>query len=128
MESIATNIEKLYDKAEQYSKTSIDLIKLNAIDKTSDLISSLAVVIAISLIVAMFTLFINIGISLYIGKLLHDYYLGFMIVSVFYIVVAIVVFIYRKRLIKIPLDNIIVLNLLKSKSNQLEVLDNQTQK
>jgi hypothetical protein len=128
MESIATNIEKLYDKAEQYSKTSIDLIKLNAIDKTSDLISSLAVVIAISLIVAMFTLFINIGISLYIGKLLHDYYLGFMIVSVFYIVVAIVVFIYRKRLIKIPLDNIIVLNLLKSKSNQLEDLDNQTQK
>lgn len=128
MESIATNIEELYNKAEKYSKTSIDLIKLNAIDKTSDVISSLAVVISISLIVAMFTLFINIGISLYIGKLLHDYYLGFIIVSGFYIILGIVVYLFRKTLIKTPLDNLIVLKLLKSRTNELENLDNQTQK
>ena len=115
MENIVNNIEKLYDKAEKYSKTSIDLTKLIAIDKTSDIISSLAVVFSISLIVALFTLFINIGVSLLIGKMLHNYYLGFFIVSGFYLILAIIIFIFRKTLIKIPIDNLIVLKLLKEK-------------
>ena len=115
MENIATDIELLYKKAEQYSKTSFELLQLNTIDKTSDVISSLSVVISISIIVAMFTLFINIGISLFIGKLLNDYAMGFFLVSGFYFIVAIIVFIFRKTLIKIPIDNLIVSKLLKDK-------------
>lgn len=115
MENITTHIELLYKKAEQYSKTSFELLQLNTIDKTSDVISSLSVVISISIIVAMFTLFINIGISLFIGKLLNDYAMGFFLVSGFYFIVAIIVFIFRKTLIKIPIDNLIVSKLLKDK-------------
>ena len=115
MENIATDIELLYKKAEQYSKTSFELLQLNTIDKTSDVISSLSVVISISIIVAMFTLFINIGISLFIVKLLNDYAMGFLLVSGFYFIVAIIVFIFRKTLIKIPIDNLIVSKLLKDK-------------
>ena len=115
MENIATDIELLYKKAEQYSKTSFELLQLNTIDKTSDVISSLSVVISISIIVAMFTLFINIGISLFIGNLLNDYAMGFLLVSGFYFIVAIIVFIFRKTLIKIPIDNLIVSKLLKDK-------------
>ena len=115
MENIATDIELLYKKAEQYSKTSFELLQLNTIDKTSDVISSLSVVISISIIVAMFTLFIKIGISLFIGKLLNDYAMGFFLVSGFYFIVAIIVFIFRKTLIKIPIDNLIVSKLLKDK-------------
>ena len=115
MENIATDIELLYKKAEQYSKTSFELLQLNTIDKTSDVISSLSVVISISIIVAMFTLFINIGISLFIGKLLNDYAMGFLLVSRFYFIAAIIVFIFRNTLIKIPIDNLIVSKLLKDK-------------
>ena len=115
MENIATDIELLYKKAEQYSKTSFELLQLNTIDKTSDVISSLSVVISISIIVAMFTLFINIGISLFIGKLLNDYAMGFLLVSGFYFVLGIVFYIFRKTLIKIPIDNLIVSKLLKDK-------------
>ena len=113
MENIATDIELLYKKAEQYSKTSFELLQLNTIDKTSDVISSLSVVISISIIVAMFTLFINIGISLFIGNLLGNDALGFLIVSGFYFVLGIVFYIFRKTLIKIPIDNLIVSKLLK---------------
>ena len=50
MENIASNVELLYKKAEQYSKTSLELLKLHTIEKTSDVISSLTVVISISII------------------------------------------------------------------------------
>ncbi|WNM18366.1 hypothetical protein [Flavobacterium capsici] len=115
MENIAENIEKLYEKAERYSKTTYELVRLNTIDKTSDIISSLAIVITILIIAAIFTLFINIGIALWIGQALNSNALGFFIVSGFYIIVGIIVFIKRNELIKIPLDNLIVSKLLKSK-------------
>ncbi|HBI01334.1 MAG TPA: hypothetical protein PLL09_04025 [Flavobacterium sp.] len=118
MENIATNLGKLYDKAEQYSKTSLELIKLNAIDKSSDVISSLAVVLSLTLVVAIFTLFINIGLALLIGKLLADYAMGFFIVSGFYVFVGILIYIFRKPLIKIPIDNIVVGKLMKEKDEK----------
>lgn len=115
MENIATDIELLYNKAEKYTKTSFELLQLNTIDKTSDVISSLAVVTSMVIIVAMFVLFINIGISLLIGKLLNDYAMGFFLISGFYFIVALIVFVFRKTFIKIPIDNLIVSKLLKDK-------------
>lgn len=115
MENIATNIEKLYEKAENYTKTSIDLVKLKAIDKTSEIISSLAVVISVAFIVAIFTLFLNIGIALWIGDELNNMALGFFIVSAFYLIVGIIIFINRNSFIKVPIDNLIVGKLLEKK-------------
>ncbi|WP_445713312.1 hypothetical protein [Flavobacterium sp.] len=117
MENIAENVELLYEKAEQYSKTSFKLLQLTTIEKTSDVISSLSVIIVISILFAMFTLFINIGISLYIGALLKNTALGFFIVSGFYFILVIAVYIFRKSLIKIPIDNLIVFKLLKEEKD-----------
>lgn len=116
MENIATNIEKLYEKAENYTKTSIELVKLQAIDKISEIISSLAVVISIAFIVAIFTLFLNIGVAIWIGDELNNMALGFLIVSGFYAVVGLIIFVGRKSLIRIQIDNIIVGTLLKEKN------------
>lgn len=41
MEDEASPIESLFERAETYSKTSINLLKLKAIDKTADIISNL---------------------------------------------------------------------------------------
>jgi len=118
MENIATNLGKLYDKAEQYSRTSLELIKLNAIDKSSDVISSLAVVATLAFIVAIFTLFINLGLALLIGNALGDYAMGFFIVSGFYVFVGVILYVFRKNLIKIPIDNIVVGKLMKEKDEK----------
>lgn len=113
MENIAENIELLYQKVEKYSKTSFELLQLSTINKTSDILSSLAVVIALSILLAMFTLFMNIGISLYLGDLLHNYVLGFMIVAICYFIIGIILFFFRKSLIKTPIENLIISRFLK---------------
>ncbi|WP_322549630.1 hypothetical protein [Flavobacterium psychraquaticum] len=116
MENIATNIERLYLKAESYTKTSFELVKLRAIDKTSQIISSLAVVISVALIIAMFSLFLNIGIALYIGNQINDMAAGFLIVSGFYLIASIVVYIFRNNWIKKPIDDLIVGKLLEERA------------
>ena len=118
MENIATNIDKLYQKAEQYSKTTFEVVKLKTVDKTSDIISSLAVSLIMILIVAIFTLFINVGIALWIGEIIENYALGFFIVSVFYLLLGIIVYFNRKNLIKTPVENLIIKKLLKSDSKK----------
>ena len=113
----------LYEKAKTYTETSLELLALNMVDKTADLLSSLTSRFLIAMAVAMFTLFINIGISLFIGKQLKEYYLGFLIVSAFYLLIAVVLYALKDKLIKTPVSNLIIVKLLKSKRSGINILD-----
>ena len=115
METNATTNENLnmYEKAENYTKTSLELIKLKTVSVVADVLSSLTSKIAVGAVVAFFTLFLNIGISLWIGKELGEYFYGFFIVALFYLIVAIVLLKTQHKLIKTPIGNMIVSSILK---------------
>lgn len=114
MNTMATDKKLLISKTEKFTKTSIDLLKLNMVEKTADIVSSVTSGLTVILIVAMFTLFLNIGLGLWIGELLQSSYMGFLIVSGFYLIVAIVVYFYQNRLLKNPISDKIVVKLLKN--------------
>lgn len=124
MENIATNIDKLYQKAEQYSKTTLELVKLKTIDKTSDIISSLAVSLIMILIVAIFTMFINIGVALWLGAVFNNIAMGFFMVSGFYLIVGLIVYLNRQCLIKTPVNNLVIKKLLESKTSEKDTNNN----
>lgn len=113
MDSFTTNKDKLFERVENYATTSVNLLKLNAVEKSADVISSLSHRIVLLLVVAMFTLFINVGVSMYIGKLLNEYYLGFFIVSTFYLLLAVFIYIFRNKFLKTPISNMVITKLLK---------------
>lgn len=121
MENIATNFNKLYQKAEQYSKTTLELVKLKTVDKTSDIISSITVSIIMILFVAMFALFLNIGVALWLGTILENSYSGFFIVGGLYFVFGLIVYYNRKKLIKAPVDDYIIKKLLESNSTENDI-------
>ena len=112
MERVATPIDLLFEKAEDYSKTSIELLKLNVINKSADVLSSVTSLIAIGIVVALFTLFLNIGLGLYIGKLLGEYYLGFLIVSGFYFLLATIIYLLKEKYIKEKITDLIITKLI----------------
>ncbi|MNG19862.1 hypothetical protein D3C84_1040680 [compost metagenome] len=121
METNATTNENLnmYEKAEDYTKTSLELIKLKTVAASADVLSSLTSKIAVGAVVAFFTLFLNIGISLWIGKELGEYFYGFFIVALFYLIVAIVLLKTQHKLIKTPIGNMIVSSILKETKTDL---------
>ena len=124
METLSKHIEAVYEKAKTYTETSIELYKLNAIDTSADVASSLVLRFVMLLVVSMFTLFVNIAISLFIGKQIGDYYLGFLIVSGFYLILAFVIYLFRDKLVKTPINNMIIAKLLKDKKSHTVTLDN----
>ena len=114
MNTKAFDIETLFDKVENYTKTSIDLVKLQTIERSADIVSSITARILIILIATMFILFLNIGLGLWIGELLGKTYLGFLSISGFYLLLSIVLFYFKNSLLKQPISNTILTKLLKN--------------
>tara|TARA_R110002049_G_scaffold309311_1_gene521167 strand:- start:21108 stop:21521 length:414 start_codon:yes stop_codon:yes gene_type:complete len=117
METLSKHFESVYEKAKNYTETSIELFKLNTIDTTADVISSIVTRMALVLTVSIFSLFVNIAISLYIGQQLGHIYLGFLIVSAFYLILALLIYFFNDTLIKIPISNLVISKLMKTKKN-----------
>ena len=84
MENKITLTEPLFDCVEAYGQTSLDLIKLRALDKTSNIMSSFISRGATIIVLSMFVCLANIGLALWIGDLLGKSYYGFFCVALFY--------------------------------------------
>lgn len=111
----ATPIATLLEQVEDYSKTSIELFKLNAIDKTAEIASSFASSMVTLYLVALSLLIVNIGLALWIGEMLGNSFYGFFIIGGFYGLVAILVHIFRQQWIKYPVSNSVIKQMLAQK-------------
>jgi len=108
MEDNTNTIETLLEKTAEYGKTSFELVKLKVLDRTSDEVSSFMSHSIVVAILTTFILFLNLGAALWIGEILGQIYLGFLVVSAFYAFVAFVMhFFLRKWLKRIFNDYII---------------------
>lgn len=108
MEDKATLINQLIDQAESYGKTSIELLKLKAVDKVADATSSLVSWTIVIVSVALFFMTLNVGLALLIGDLLGKSWLGFFVVAAFYALIALIFLIFRKRWIKKPVSDSVI--------------------
>jgi len=108
MEDQESLIESLIEKGEQYGKTTLELLKLKTIDKSADVVSTLVSWAIVIVFAVLFFLILNIGVALWIGELLGKSYYGFFVVAGFYALLAILFGIFRKQMIKRPINNSIV--------------------
>jgi len=97
MEDHTNLIETLIEKATDYGKTSYELAKLKAIEKTSQVISSLISSGIVLLIICLFMLFMNMGLAFWIGQILGEIYVGFFIVAGFYGIISILVYSFMRK-------------------------------
>jgi hypothetical protein len=112
MEAIS-NIDSLISKAGDFVETKTTLWKLKAVDKTSDVVSDAASSIMITLFIGFFIITLSIGIALYIGEQMGKNYYGFFIVAGFYGITGLLIYLFRKNLIKMPVSNFIIHKILK---------------
>jgi len=108
MENNTATIEKLIEKAEVYSKTTIELCKLNTIYKAANVFSSLAIKLVLLMIVVFFSLMVNVGLALWIGEYYGKTYYGFFIIAAFYLLLVFVLYIFRNAWIRNPVSNFII--------------------
>ena len=112
MEHQTNSVESLFENAGNYLETRIDLLKLKAVDKSSDAFSSLAYRLIMLLLLFTIMIFFGVGIALLIGDALGKTSYGFFAVGGLFSITGIVVYIFRKQWIKEPFGNLFVKELL----------------
>jgi hypothetical protein len=113
MEENTNSIESLIEKATEYGKTSFELAKLNALDKTSEVVSSLLSHSLVLVIVSAFLLFLSLGLALWLGEILEKIYLGFFIVAAFYGITGIFIHFFLHDWLKKCIGNNTIKQILK---------------
>ena len=112
MENHPNTFGALFEKAGDYLETRLDLLKLQAINKSSDVTSSLVSRIAI-LVIIMFAIFIfNVGLALWLGAILGKTYLGFFVLAGLYALIAVIMHFFGRTWIKGPVSTMIIKKML----------------
>lgn len=108
MEDQKPPMETLIQRAEEYGKASLELLKLKAIDRSANIASGIVANLVILLLLLLFFFILNIGIALWVGELLGKTFYGFFAVAGFYAVVGGLAYVFKNALIKTPVSNSIV--------------------
>lgn len=108
MEDLKTNVGQLKDHVTAYVQTYADLAKAKVTKGASNAAAGFTIVI-VSFVFAFFLLqFLFIGLALWIGSLVNNMPLGFFIVAGFFLLLILVVFALRKKVIVPMIRNAIV--------------------
>ena len=113
MEDNTKFLESLLEKATEYGKTSFELVKLKAIDKTTDIVSSLIPHSVVFVLIASFLIFLNLGLALWLGEVLGKIFYGFFVVAGFYVIIAIIIHFFMHKRIKRLVGNYFIRRVLK---------------
>ena len=101
-------IDALFEKTKDYVETRADLFKLKAIKKTAEVGSSIVSKVIVAIVFLSFFIFLNVALGLWLGHLTGASYLGFFILAAFYLIVGIVIYSSRQKIISSPIADSII--------------------
>jgi uncharacterized membrane protein YbhN (UPF0104 family) len=113
-----TKIESLLEQVKAYVNTRIDRFKLSLAEKTSSIIAMLAAGVVAILVFVFFLVFGGIAAALALGQWTGHNWLGFLIMAVVYLLLAVFVWVGRRRLIQVPVMNAMIRNLFNDEEEE----------
>ena len=113
MDDNSNLIESLLERATEYGKTSYELAKLKALEKTSDVVSSFVPNYVVFILIIFFMLFLSLGFSVWLGEILGKIYYGFIVVAAFYGITGLFLHLFMHKWLKKVVGNHFIKKVLK---------------
>lgn len=98
-------VEELALHIKAYIQTEIELIKLLFAEKLSKILSNFLAIMVLIWLLLIGILFASLSLAFLIGERLGKMSTGFIIVSLIYLLLAVVIWYLRERIIRIPILN-----------------------
>lgn len=117
---ISGEFSGLFSAIKDYLRLYYDLLKLEVVDSVTVGTAAMVSSIVLLFFVLLFLLFFSFATALYLDNLLNSSYLGFFIVSVFYLFLLIMAFLFRKTLFEKPIAGSILKRMMDEKDEQLK--------
>lgn len=97
----------MIETIKEYASKRIDLLKIEATEKSSLSAGMITYLVVLLVAFAFFIILFNFGIAFLIGKAMDNYSYGFLIVAAFYLLVMILVVVFKKRIVNSVADQVI---------------------
>jgi hypothetical protein len=92
-------IEELIGMLTTYANSTIAIVKLETAQHTSSILAKLISVLIIGMVISLFIFFLSFGLGLYLSDVFDNSYLGYGIVTGFYLLMSIILIVGRKKLL-----------------------------
>ena len=113
-------VEELALHIKAYIQTEIELIKLLFAEKLSKILSNFLAIMVLIWLLLIGILFASLSLAFLIGERLGKMSTGFIIVSLIYLLLAVLIWYLRERIIRIPILNGILSQLFDSEKKSEE--------
>jgi fatty acid desaturase len=113
MDENAKLIESILERSAEYGKTTFELAKLKALDKATDVVSSLFPNSIVFALIVIFIFFLNFGLALWLGDILGKIFYGFFVVAAFYGILGIALHLFMHKWLKKVAGNFFIKQVLK---------------
>ena len=113
MEETFVKVEELADNLKEYAEIRVEEAKLKIAERSSGLIANLMAGLLVRVGVVLSIMFAGLAVAIFLGEWWGRPALGFLIVSIIYLIVAWIVWTLRERFIRIPMMNSIMKHLTK---------------
>ncbi len=107
-EQSKNTLESLFEHTSNYVETRVELVKLKAVKKSSEVVSTFISKIIIGGVIFLFLMVFNIAVGFWLGDMLGKNYHGFFVLALFYLIVGIIMYVSRDKWLKTPVANSII--------------------
>ncbi len=119
MENQNELIDEVIEKGRDFGKTSAEIIKLKALDKTSEVLSNALSWLPVIIVASIFFITLNFGVAYLVGELTEfGYGGGFLIVAGFYFFVGLILLVFRKNKIQTSINDAIINAFIKEEEEE----------
>lgn len=120
-------MEKVFEKAEDlatslkaYLDIRINSLKLTTAEKTSAVVANIIAGMAGIFVLLLFVIFASVALAIALGTWLNNGWAGFLIVAGLYLLVGVVVWTARGKLIRLPIMNALIQQLFTQNDDEDE--------
>jgi Putative Actinobacterial Holin-X, holin superfamily III len=113
MENAFARAEEITDNIKEYINTRIESVKLGVAEKSSAVIANLVAGAVVAVVFFFFIIFTGIALSFALGDWIGKTWAGFLIVATLYLLIGIIVWMVRGKLIRLPIMNAMIQQLFK---------------
>lgn len=105
MQNAFVKAEEFADHVKDYINNRIAAVKLQTAEKTSKFASNFIAIAVAAAIMLVFTIFISMGAAFWLSDSIGNLWSGFFIVSGVWLLIALVVWFSRERILRMPIMN-----------------------
>ena len=108
MEELKSKLNNLKDHGREYVQSYVDLAKVKATRTASVAVSSIVIGVIAFFFCFFFLFFVGFGLAWWVGTLLDNMAAGFFIIAGFFLLLTLVLFAIRKKVIVPMIRNLVI--------------------